>query len=91
MNELVMKMAQAFFRTGFLHVPQMDAAAGEAISRTLIGALRRVVIQQESYAASDRRWPSAAIEDLPGDRAAFLPAGAFAPGHEHIAARVDGQ
>lgn len=43
-------------RTGLLHVPRHDAAAGEAVSRQLIGALRRVVIQQESYAASDRRW-----------------------------------
>lgn len=47
---------QSFIRTGILHVPVMDAAAGEAVSRTLIAALRRVVIQQESYAASDRRW-----------------------------------
>ena len=49
-------IAQPFVRTGLLHVPRMDAAAGEAVSRTLIGALRRVVIQQENYAASDRRW-----------------------------------
>lgn len=51
-----MGVPQPFIRTGILHVPQMDAAAGEAVSRKLIGALRRVVIQQESYAASDRRW-----------------------------------
>jgi molybdopterin biosynthesis enzyme MoaB len=38
----------------------MDAVAGEAVSRTLIGSMRRVVIQQESYAASDRRW----LEDV---------------------------
>ena len=46
----------AFVRTGLLHVPRMDAVAGEAVAYKLIGALRRVVIQQESYAASDRRW-----------------------------------
>jgi molybdopterin biosynthesis enzyme MoaB len=45
-----------FVRTGLLHVPNLDVAAGEAIARKLIGALKRVVIQQESYAASDRRW-----------------------------------
>jgi molybdopterin biosynthesis enzyme MoaB len=45
-----------FVRTGLLHVPRLDAVAGEAVARKLIGALRRVVIQQESYAASDRRW-----------------------------------
>ena len=48
--------AQPFVRTGLLHVPRVDTAAGEAVSRKLIGALRRVVVQQESYAASDRRW-----------------------------------
>lgn len=47
---------QPFIRTGLLHVPRRDATAGEAISRTLIGSLRRVVIQLESYAASERRW-----------------------------------
>src|SRR3954452_13161258 len=52
----MMAEAQAFIRTGILHVPALDAAAGEAVSRKLIAALRRVVIQQESYAASDRRW-----------------------------------
>lgn len=46
----------AFVRAGLLHVPRLDAVAGEAVARKLIGALRRVVIQQESYAASDRRW-----------------------------------
>lgn len=46
----------AIIRTGLLYVPRLDAATGEAVSRQLIGALRRVVIQQESYAASDRRW-----------------------------------
>lgn len=51
-----MSQPQSFVRVGLLHVPKVDAAAGEAISRKLIGALRRVVIQQESYAASDRRW-----------------------------------
>jgi molybdopterin biosynthesis enzyme MoaB len=51
-----MMQPQPWIRTGLLHVPQMDAAAGETVSRQLIGALRRVVIQQESYAASDRRW-----------------------------------
>ena len=51
-----MSQPQPFVRTGLLHVPQVDADAGEAVSRKLIGALRRVVIQQESYAASDRRW-----------------------------------
>ena len=51
-----MSQPQPFVRTGLLHVPQVDANAGEAVSRKLIGALRRVVIQQESYAASDRRW-----------------------------------
>jgi molybdopterin biosynthesis enzyme MoaB len=51
-----MTTPQLFVRTGLLHVPRMDTAAGEAISRQLIGALRRVVIQQEGYAASDRRW-----------------------------------
>jgi molybdopterin biosynthesis enzyme MoaB len=49
-----------FIRTGLLHVPQMDAAAGEAVSRMLAGMERRVVIQQENYAASDRRW----LEDM---------------------------
>ena len=48
--------AQPFVRTGLLHVPRIDPVAGEAVSRKLIGGLRRVVIQQESYAASDRRW-----------------------------------
>lgn len=48
--------AQPFIRTGLLHVPQVDPAAGEAVARKLIGGLQRVVIQQESYAASDRRW-----------------------------------
>ena len=57
-----MSQSQPFIRTGLLHVPQMDTAAGEAVSRTLIGSLRRVVIQQESYAASDRRW----LEDTLG-------------------------
>src|SRR4051794_21237780 len=47
---------QSFVRTGILHCPVIDAAAGEAVSRKLIAALGRVVIQQESYAASDRRW-----------------------------------
>ena len=42
---------QPFIRTGLLHVPQFDAAAGEAVSQALIQSLRRVVIQQESYAA----------------------------------------
>ena len=51
-----MSLPQPFIRVGLLHVPKMDAAVGEAVSRKLIGALRRVVIQQESYAASDRRW-----------------------------------
>ncbi|MCC6456868.1 MAG: hypothetical protein IT328_18070 [Caldilineaceae bacterium] len=47
---------QPFIRTGLLHVPRLDPAAGEAVSRALISSLRRVVIQQESYAASERRW-----------------------------------
>ena len=47
---------QPFVRTGLLHVPRVDPAAGEAVARKLIGGLRQVVIQQESYAASDRRW-----------------------------------
>jgi molybdopterin adenylyltransferase len=51
-----MATPQAFIRTGLLHVPRIDPAAGEAVSRALIGSLRRVVIQQESYATSDRRW-----------------------------------
>jgi molybdopterin adenylyltransferase len=46
----------AFTRVGLLHVPQIDSAAGEAVSRALMGGLRHLVIQQESYAASDRRW-----------------------------------
>lgn len=51
-------MSQPFavVRTGLLHVPKMDIAAGEAVSRTLSAALPRVVILQEKYAASDRRW-----------------------------------
>lgn len=51
-----MGQPQPFIRTGLLHIPRVDAAAGEAVSRQLIGVLRQVVIQQESYAASDRRW-----------------------------------
>jgi molybdopterin adenylyltransferase len=51
-----MGVPQPFIRSGLLHVPRIDPAAGEAVSRALIGSLRRVVIQQESYAASDRRW-----------------------------------
>lgn len=51
---------QTYIRTGILHVPAFDTAAGEAVSRKLGAALRRVVIQQESYAASDRRW----LEDM---------------------------
>ena len=55
-----MALSQRVVRAGILHVPMMDAAAGEAVARKLIGALGRVmiqvVIQQESYAASDRRW-----------------------------------
>ena len=47
---------QPLVRTGILHVPRVDGAAGEAVAQLLIGTLRRVVIQQESYAASDRRW-----------------------------------
>jgi molybdopterin adenylyltransferase len=49
-------LAQPFIRAGLLHVPRMDAAVGEAVARKLMAALRRVVVQQESYAASDRRW-----------------------------------
>ncbi len=51
-----MKTPPPFIRTGLLHVPQLDAAAGEAVSKQLHQSLRRVVILQESYAASDRRW-----------------------------------
>ena len=51
-----MKTPPSFIRTGLLHVPQLDAAAGEAVSKQLIQSLRRVVILQESYATSDRRW-----------------------------------
>lgn len=56
-----MSAPQPFIRIGLLHVPRIDTAAGEAVSRQLIGALRRVVIQQESYAASDRRWVEATL------------------------------
>jgi molybdopterin adenylyltransferase len=52
----MMMQSQPFVRTGLLHVPRLDPAAGEAVSRQLIQSLRKVVIQQESYAASDRRW-----------------------------------
>lgn len=47
---------QPFIRTGLLHVPQVDMLAGEAISKLLMQMEGRVVIQQENYAASDRRW-----------------------------------
>ncbi len=52
---------QPFIRTGFLHVPRLDAATGEAVAHTLLGARMRVVVQQESYAASDRRWLEATL------------------------------
>lgn len=51
-----MKIPPPFIRTGLLHVPQLDATTGEAVSRQLMQSLRRVVILQESYAANDRRW-----------------------------------
>lgn len=54
-----MALSQPLVRAGLLHVPQLDVAAGEAVARQLVGALRHIVIQQEGYAASDRRW----IED----------------------------
>ena len=47
---------QPFIRAGLLHVPRQDPTAGETVTKLLIQSLHRVVIQQESYAASDRRW-----------------------------------
>lgn len=52
---------QSVIRTGLLHVPQVDAAAGEALSKALIRSLRQVVIQQEGYAGHDRRWLEATL------------------------------
>jgi molybdopterin biosynthesis enzyme MoaB len=52
---------RSVIRTGLLHVPQVDAAAGEAVSKALIRSLRQVVIQQECYAGHDRRWLEATL------------------------------
>jgi molybdopterin adenylyltransferase len=52
----MMERTLPVIRTGLLHVPQMDVAAGEAVGRALRSGLRGVFIQQETYAASDRRW-----------------------------------
>lgn len=43
-------------RTGLLHIPSLDPAAGEALRRLLHDALPDAVVLQESYAASQRHW-----------------------------------
>lgn len=42
-------------RTGLLHVPALDEAAGKEV-RKVLRLLRGVIVLQESYAASQRHW-----------------------------------
>ncbi len=46
----------ALVRTGLLHIPEMDPAAGEAVRHLLRAALPGAVVLQERYAASQRHW-----------------------------------
>jgi molybdopterin biosynthesis enzyme MoaB len=43
-------------RTGLLHIPSLDRAAGAALRRVLHATLPAAVVLQESYAAGQRHW-----------------------------------